>query len=1002
MSARISFGLISLFAAALITLTPRTVRAQATPYCGPIDVVFAIDDTASMFTELVSAEPGAFKPRLTAILDRIQQCSDRDPVNNTYQYRLALVTFKDDVRVLANFEPNNRAAVEPLIRALAGLGGNREADASDEAVNTIVNTLPAAGRLGPDGTQRQFGDFSPAFRPDALKIVVLFTDDPPGGFYDNNDAARDADAMLRADQAAAAGIRIVSVFTPETPTQDNAFDVMKYYADATHATPEDRLLAFVDTVVPRAGDGILTYLQALPVLNRPPVAKCATVVVYGPDNSCNPIPESSASIDFGSYDPDGTVATRVQAPPGPYAPGITPVTLTVTDNQGGTDSCTAEVDVWGCEPTIHVPMPLFVEATGPAGAVVTFEVTATDYTGVPVTPVLCVPPSGSTLPIATTLVNCEAIDSRGVKGTSWFNVTVEDRTPPVVSLTSPAAGPVTGIVTLRATATDAVGVKQVQFTAGSTPLAIDTTLPYEASWDTSGLADGTVVTLRAVATDTFDNASAEASVGVTVAHPDTVPPVVTITAPATVEATGPAGAVVTYTATATDDKDPAPVITCTPPSGSVFSLGPTTIRCTARDAAGNVSTEATALVTVRDTTPPTLTLPPPVSVETEDPTGAPVTYGAATAADLVDLAPVVACTPPSGSHFVVGPTTVTCTARDAAGNQSSGTVTVTVTLVDTTPPVVTVPEGPTLEAIGADGAPFTFTATAVDNVDGPLTPTCTPASGAMFPLGPTTVTCSATDSHANTGSASFIVTVQDTTAPELIVPPQVTATATTNEGATVTFTVTASDLVDGVVLPACTPASGALFPIGTTTVTCTAADSRANAATATFPVIVTLVDTTPPAMTCVPNPQVLWPPNDRLVPIHVSVTLSDAGSGPAGFVLVAAFSNQGSAGDMTGFVLMTPDVDGFLRAKRTNSSDTRIYSLVYEGRDGAGNTAQCAATVTVPHDNRQSSRDRQTAHEKSDGRERSSKARGQADDHDRKNTAVSKQVGRKTADGKGA
>jgi len=48
---------------------------------------------------------------------------------------------------------------------------------------------------------------------------------------------------------------------------------------------------------------------------------------------------------------------------------------------------------------------------------------------------------------------------------------------------------------------------------------------------------------------------------------------------------------------------------------------------------------------------------------------------------------------------------------------------------------------------------------AIDDVDGPLTPTCVPASGDLFPLGKTSVTCSATDKAGNTGSASFNVTV---------------------------------------------------------------------------------------------------------------------------------------------------------------------------------------------------------------------------------------------------
>jgi len=55
---------------------------------------------------------------------------------------------------------------------------------------------------------------------------------------------------------------------------------------------------------------------------------------------------------------------------------------------------------------------------------------------------------------------------------------------------------------------------------------------------------------------------------------------------------------VTYDATASDLVDSTPSVTCTPPSGSVFAPGVTTVTCTARDAAGNVSAARTFTVSV--------------------------------------------------------------------------------------------------------------------------------------------------------------------------------------------------------------------------------------------------------------------------------------------------------------------------------------------------------------------------------------------------------------------
>jgi hypothetical protein len=70
---------------------------------------------------------------------------------------------------------------------------------------------------------------------------------------------------------------------------------------------------------------------------------------------------------------------------------------------------------------------------------------------------------------------------------------------------------------------------------------------------------------------------------------DSLAPTVAVPAQTTVNATSPAGAVVTYAASAVDDRDPAPSLVCTPPSGATFKIGATTGECVARDSAGNVS-----------------------------------------------------------------------------------------------------------------------------------------------------------------------------------------------------------------------------------------------------------------------------------------------------------------------------------------------------------------------------------------------------------------------------
>lgn len=166
---------------------------------------------------------------------------------------------------------------------------------------------------------------------------------------------------------------------------------------------------------------------------------------------------------------------------------------------------------------------------------------------------------------------------------------------------------------------------------------------------------------------------------------DVTPPVLSLPADIVVEATGPSGAVVTFSATANDNVDGAVAVQLTPPSGSLFPLGNTTVNASAHDAAGNVAT-GSFTVTVRDTTPPTLTVPPNLVLEATSPAGAVANF-AATATDVVTLSPSITYSIAPGTTFPLGITTVNVTATDAAGNQSTGFFTVTVR--DTTPPTLT-------------------------------------------------------------------------------------------------------------------------------------------------------------------------------------------------------------------------------------------------------------------------------------------------------------------------
>jgi hypothetical protein len=321
------------------------------------------------------------------------------------------------------------------------------------------------------------------------------------------------------------------------------------------------------------------------------------------------------------------------------------------------------------------------------------------------------------------------------------------------------------------------------------------------------------------------------------------PPHLNVPASQTVEATGPAGAVATFSATATDAEDsPPPTPTCGPASGSTFPLGDKTVSCSVTDSGGLTDSGSFHVVVVDTTDPSLVGMPADKTIRTNDPSGATLTYTKPTATDLVDPSPAVVCVPASGSTIPVGPTTVACTATDAAGNHASRSFHVDVVL--NTAPHLTVPADKTAEATGPTGAVVTFSATATDAEDATApVPTCAPASGSTFALGTATVNCSATDSDGLSDSGSFHVTVVDTTAPSLVgVPADITLTTNNPAGATLSYAKPgANDAVDPSPAVGCSPASGSTIPLGTTTVTCTATDASGNHRSATFSATVTLV-----------------------------------------------------------------------------------------------------------------------------------------------------------------
>ncbi|MBM3838723.1 MAG: HYR domain-containing protein [Verrucomicrobia bacterium] len=212
-------------------------------------------------------------------------------------------------------------------------------------------------------------------------------------------------------------------------------------------------------------------------------------------------------------------------------------------------------------------------------------------------------------------------------------------------------------------------------------------------------------TVSLTATDAAGN-SANASFAVTVR--DTTPPVISADATKTAEATSPTGAVVTFVAIATDTVSGNVPVNASPASGSTFGIGLSSVSLSATDAAGNTAS-GSILINVRDTTVPVISSLAPSSATLWPPNHkmVPITL-TAVASDAVGVASLQIISATSnepdnglgdgdtaGDIEITGPLTlnlraerggkgngrvytITVEAKDAAGNASTKTVTVSV------------------------------------------------------------------------------------------------------------------------------------------------------------------------------------------------------------------------------------------------------------------------------------------------------------------------------------
>ncbi|MDE1811556.1 MAG: HYR domain-containing protein, partial [Thaumarchaeota archaeon] len=315
----------------------------------------------------------------------------------------------------------------------------------------------------------------------------------------------------------------------------------------------------------------------------------------------------------------------------------------------------------------------------------------------------------------------------------------------------------------------------------------------------------------------------------------------------------------------------------------------------------------TKILDPNDHTPPSITAPADITIEA---TGilTPVSIGQATGTDNSGIASITSNAP---SKFPLGITMITWTAIDNGGNVAKAVQKITV--VDTTPPVLTAPQPVTVEATTPDhnsvdiGLPAVNDAVGVESVTNDAPP--------YFPIGKTTVTWKALDTSGNAATATQVVTVKDTTPPVIHAPSDITQEATSPYSNTVNLgnaTVTDNGLIQSV-----TNNGPSVFPLGKTTVTWTATDKSGNSATATQ--LVNIVDTTPPKIS---------PPDS----VTFEATSLDNNTVPLGNATVTD--------------------NGILKSLTNNASKTFPLgktTVLWVATDESGNKANATQVVDVVH-----------------------------------------------------
>jgi hypothetical protein len=631
-----------------------------------------------------------------------------------------------------------------------------------------------------------------------------------------------------------------------------------------------------------------------PPTNRPPVARCRPVALSaGP--SCGGV---GASINDGSSDPDGDLVGCVQSVTS-FELGSTVATLTCTDSQGLSASCTAPVNVMDdSAPTISCPAPSSFECGGATAQVAPAQ--AQDNCS---SPIMSHRMSGDsfTLGVPRT-VTWTAYDGVA-SATCSTTMTMVDTLAPSLSLRGDA----------QQRLECGVGSYSEAGVLASDACAGDLSSRVTVSGQVNAAAVGNYTVNYSVADGAGHSASASRTVSVT----DTLAPSISLVGAPSMRLECAVDSFVNPGATAVDACS-GNLTSAITTSGSVNTgaVGSYAVNYRVADGAG-LSATAVRTVQVADTKAPSLTLKGASAMTLECGVGS-YNEAGASAADACtgDLSSKVAI---SGTVNAAarGTYTKSYSVADASGNVASAVRTVSVT--DTLAPSIALVGAPLMRLECGVDSFVNPGATAVDACSGNLTPAiATSGSVNTGAVGNYAVNYRVADGAGLSATAVRTVQVADTRAPSLTLNGASSMTLECGMGSYNEAGATAADACMGN-LTSSIVTSGTVNTAarGTYTKSYSVADASGNVASASRTVSVT--DTRAPSISLV---------GSENMRVRRGGTFTDPG----------ATATDACSGNLTSAIV---------RSGSVNTAVTGTYSLRYSVADAVGLSAAATRTVTV-------------------------------------------------------